>query len=64
MLQRTEEVPYLTPDQIAEFSERGRSRAAVAILLNPDARTRVEEKYGIEFCKKRWPEAYTPTFGL
>ena len=49
----------MTPEEIAIAQERGRSMAAQAILCCPDARQRVETKYGIDFCKNRWPEAYT-----
>ena len=49
----------MTPEEIAIAQERGRSMAAQAIICRPDARQRVEEQYGIDFCKNRWPEAYT-----
>lgn len=38
--------------------ERGRALAAEAMRTDPDARARVEAKYGADFCSKRYPEAY------
>ena len=46
-------------DQIA--MEKGRLLAAKALAENPDQRKRTEEQFGIEYCKKRWPEAYSPS---
>lgn len=54
---------FMTPEEIAEAKERGRSMAAQAIICNPEARERVESKYGIEHCKQRWPEAYASPAG-
>ncbi len=43
-------------DDVAK--ERGRLFAARAIIENPEQRKRVEETYGKEYCRLRWPEAY------
>jgi hypothetical protein len=48
----------MTPEEIFLAKERGRRMEAEAVRCNPEARKRVETKYGIEFCKNRWPEAY------
>ena len=49
---------FLAPEEYAIASERGRALAAEAIRCNPDSRRRMEQRYGIEFCMKRYPEAY------
>ena len=46
-------------DQVA--IAKGRLMAAQAIAQNPDQRRRVEEKFGLDYCKARWPEAYAPS---
>ena len=56
----------LTPDQIAEFSERGRKMAAMAIRDNPAKRLEVElacivqfgEESGKAYFRSRYPEAF------
>ena len=54
---------FMTPEEIAEAKERGRLMAAQAVISNPEARHRVESKYGIEHCRQRWPEAYANPAG-
>lgn len=49
---------FMTPEEIAIARERGRSTAAQAIICNPESRRRVEERFGLEYCKQRYPEAY------
>lgn len=41
-----------------EACERGRLAAASRVATNLEARIRVETAFGIDFCRKRWPEAY------
>ena len=48
----------MTPQEVVEAKERGRKMAAEAIRINPESRRRVESTYGIEHCKRRYPEAY------
>lgn len=38
--------------------EGGRLYAARVIAENAEQRKKVEETYGLEYCKMRWPEAY------
>ena len=38
--------------------EGGRLYAARAIAENPEQRKKVEEAFGVAYCKSRWPEAY------
>lgn len=45
-------------DNWSRAAERGRRMAAEMIRTNPGQRKLVEEVYGIEFCRNRWPEAY------
>jgi hypothetical protein len=59
MLDFSEPDILMTPDEIILAKERGRRMAAEAVRCSPDSRKRVESKYGVEFCKARWPEAYT-----
>lgn len=46
-------------DEIA--MEKGRLAAAQNMAHNPEWRKRVEDKFGLEYCKYRWPEVYTPS---
>ncbi len=46
-------------DEIAK--EKGRLRAAQAIAQHPEQRKRLEDTYGTEYCKRRYPEAYAPS---
>lgn len=41
--------------------EKGRLLAAQAIAQSPEQRHRAEEKFGLAYCKQRWPEAYRPS---
>jgi hypothetical protein len=41
--------------------EKGRLLAAQNLARDPDARKRCEEKFGLEFCKRQWPEVYSPS---
>lgn len=45
-------------DQWSKAAERGRKMAAEMVRTNPAQRKLVEEVYGIEYCRNRWPEAY------
>lgn len=38
--------------------EKGRLLAAQAMMRDPDARRRVEEVYGLEYSRRRYPEVY------
>ncbi len=40
--------------------ERGRLAAAAMVAENPESRQRVESIYGVDYCKRRYPEAYAP----
>jgi hypothetical protein len=39
-------------------AEKGRLLAANMISNDADARKRMEDRYGIEFCRNMYPEAY------
>lgn len=41
-----------------EAAERGRLLAATRMADDLEARKRVEDAYGAEFCRKMYPEAY------
>ena len=43
--------------------ERGRLLAVQAIAHNPDQKKRVEDMFGVDYCKRRFPEAYRSGFG-
>ena len=45
-----------------EAAERGRLLAAALIADDPIARKRVEDAYGVEFCRANYPEAYKAGF--
>ncbi len=53
--------PSSFDDNIAR--EKGRLLAAQAIAHNPDQKKRVEDMFGVEYCKRRFPEAYRSGFG-
>ena len=53
--------PSSFDDNIAR--EKGRLLAAQAIAHNPDQRKKVEDLFGVEYCKRRFPEAYRSGFG-
>ncbi len=42
-------------------AERGRLLAAQAMANNPEQRKVVEATYGIDYCKRRYPEVYYST---
>ena len=48
----------MTQAEYDEACEKGRCKALVKIIHDPDARARVETEFGIEYCMKRYPEAY------
>ena len=45
----------------AVAAERGRLLAAQAIANNPEQRKTVEAVYGVDYCKRRYPEVYQAT---
>ena len=45
----------------AMAAERGRLLAAQAIANNPEQRKTVEAVYGVDYCKRRYPEVYQAT---
>jgi hypothetical protein len=46
-----------SPDDLIA-AERGRLWAAMALAQDAGKRKEVEDKFGIEYCKQRWPEVY------
>jgi hypothetical protein len=48
----------ISPVEWAIAEERGRLIAAAKIAEDPEARKRVEDAYGVEYCRNRYPEAY------
>jgi len=40
--------------------ENGRLYAAWCVATFPEKRKEVEERFGVEYCRQRWPEAYRP----
>jgi hypothetical protein len=45
-----------------DAAEKGRLTAAHVIASDPEARQRVEDAFGLEFCAKMYPEAYRSGF--
>ena len=41
--------------------ERGRLLAAQAMVNNPEQKKTVEAVYGVDYCKRRYPEVYQTT---
>ena len=41
-----------------EAAEKGRLLTAHLMASDPDARKRGEDAFGIDFCRKQYPEAY------
>jgi hypothetical protein len=48
--------PFSHDDVIA--MRRANLAAAHAMANNPEQRKRVEDQFGVEYCKERWPEVY------
>jgi len=48
----------MTSLEVAVAMERGRQMAARKVAEDPEARRRVEDAYGVEYCRRRYPEAY------
>lgn len=46
-------------DEFNRAAERGRLMAAQVMANDPVQRMIVEEQFGIEYCKQRYPEAYS-----
>lgn len=46
----------VTDESVAR--EKGRLLAVSAMILNPEAKRRVEEAYGIPYCRRVYPELY------
>jgi hypothetical protein len=44
--------------EIDTAMERGRQMAARKMAEDAEARRRVEDVYGVEYCRRRYPEAY------
>ena len=42
-------------------AERGRLLAAQAMVNNPEQKKTVEAVYGVDYCKRRYPEVYQTT---
>ena len=45
-----------------EAAERGRLLAASRIAEDQEVRNRMEDRYGLDFCKAQYPEAYKSGF--
>lgn len=45
-----------------EAAERGRLLTAHGMAVDPEGRARLEASYGIEYCRRRYPEAYRRGF--
>ena len=45
-----------------DAAERGRLMAAHSIAADPEVRKRMEDQYGVDFCRMRYPEAYRSGF--
>lgn len=41
-----------------DAAERGRLLTAQLISNDPEARSRIEDGFGVEFCRQMYPEAY------
>lgn len=44
-----------------DAAERGRLLAAHQMMNDPEARGRVEDVFGIEYCRQMYPEVYRDT---
>ena len=49
----------MTPQEIAEAKERGRSMAASALIADPIKRAELETRFGRETIMRKYPEAYS-----
>lgn len=48
----------INPEEWRKMEEAGRMRAAAVMATNPEQRVLVEQIFGVEYCKARYPEAY------
>jgi len=46
-----------------EAAEKGRLLAASLMVEDETTRKRMEDRYGVEFCRLNYPEAYRSGFG-
>lgn len=46
-----------------DAAERGRLLAASLIIESEETRKRMEDRYGVDFCRINYPEAYRSGFG-
>ena len=44
--------------EMVDAEERGRAMAERAVATSPEAKARVEAKFGVAYCKQRYPLAY------
>lgn len=56
-MQREPEVT-LTYEELSNLQEKGRQRALSMLQHNAEARERIERQFGVEYCKRRYPELY------
>jgi hypothetical protein len=47
-----------------DAAEKGRLLGAHKVATDPEARKRVEDAYGVDFCRAYFPEAYRNTGGI
>ena len=58
MKERTRHVPGLgIIPQASEF-ERARRMALDVLRVDPEAKRKVEDAFGVAYCQDRWPELY------
>jgi hypothetical protein len=50
--------PYMGAQEEAVAQEKGRRLAAARMAEYHDIRQRLEDVYGVAYCKSRYPEAY------
>ena len=50
----------MTPEEFSAAAEKGRRMAVESIQNNPEARERIESdpRFGREYARRRYPEAY------
>ncbi len=48
----------MSVDEYMQARERGRRKAVAVLMVDLEKRQELEATYGVEYCKRRYPEVY------
>ena len=52
---------HIQPDEMTIAAERGRLITAHGMAVDAEGRKRLEDAFGVEYCRRRYPECYKLT---